>query len=293
MILTPAALSGAVLRSVRDALTDGELGDAVRVPERAPLRPAPRGGGGRWATGIALRLAGPAGRSADEVARVLGARLMRQDGVRDVEVSGGGFLTITLGDGADAALLREILARPRPPALPDDPARDVERWRAAGGGEGNVASLLVQREENPLFLVRYAHARSRALVRGAAALGFAPEERGDVRRDDAQRRGIGAGAGGERRGGIDAYPFPYPGERALLGLLGEVSGMPRGRGNAPGRLRQVADALLTAERERPTLPVGDEKPGVVHRARLALAQAAGAVLADGLHQWGISAPDHL
>ncbi|KND27262.1 arginyl-tRNA synthetase, partial [Streptomyces stelliscabiei] len=35
-----------------------------------------------------------------------------------------------------------------------------------------TADLLVQRAANPLFRVRYAHARARALTRNAAALGF-------------------------------------------------------------------------------------------------------------------------
>jgi arginyl-tRNA synthetase len=178
-------------------------------------------------------------------------------------VGGQGFLTITLGEGADAALLREILARPRPPALPEDPARDVARWSEATGAR-DQASLLVQRESNPLFLVRYAYARSRALERGAGALGVRAEP------------------------GAYAEAYPHSGERVLLGLLGEETRRP-----GPGRLRLTADALLTAERERPTLPRGDEKPGAVHRARLALAQAAGTVLAEGLHQLGVSAPDRL
>jgi arginyl-tRNA synthetase len=260
--VTPGQLSDAVLRSVRDAVDRGEL--SVAVPERASLRPAPRGGGGHWATGIALRLAGPAGRTAPEVARVLCSRLLREPGVRAVEVGGQGFLTITLGEGADAALLREILARPRPPELPEDPAGDVAHWARATGGTGgrDPASLLVQRESNPLFLVRYAHGRSRALERAAAALAVRPEP------------------------GTYAEAYPYRGERTLLGLLGE------GR-LGPGRLRLIADALLTAEHERPTLPRGDEKTGAVHRARLALAQAAGTVLAEGLYELGVSAPHHL
>ncbi|MGP3968239.1 DALR anticodon-binding domain-containing protein [Streptomyces sp. 6N223] len=264
--MTPAQLSDAVLRSVRRAVDGGELGAgvAVAVPDRVPLRSA----GGGWATGIALRLAGPAGRSAPEVAGVLRTRLLREPGVRGVEVAGGGFLTITLADGSDAALLREILARPRPaPPLPEDPARDAARWAEITGvkdkgKDKDRAALLVQRESNPLFLVRYAHARSRALERAADALRLTPEP-------------------GAFRGA-----YPHPGERALLRLLGE------GR-LGPGRLRMTADALLTAERERHTLPLGDEKPGAVHRARLALAQAAGTVLAEGLHQMGISAPDRL
>ncbi len=41
------------------------------------------------------------------------------------------------------------------------------------------------------------------------------------------------------------------------------------------------------------LPRGGEKPSAAHRARLALAEAVGAVLAGGLSLLGIDAPDHL
>ncbi|NNN33591.1 hypothetical protein HLK59_25160, partial [Streptomyces sp. S3(2020)] len=53
----------------------------------------------------------------------------------------------------------------------------------------------------------------------------------------------------------------------------------------------VADATLPF---LPTvLPLGDEKPSVAHRSRLALAEAAGTVLAGGLTLLGIDAPDHI
>src|SRR5690606_41659660 len=119
-----------------------------------------------------------------------------------------------------------------------------------------------------------AHVRSRGMGRAAAVLGFGP-----VPEDEAG-------------GAVARYALPYAGEGAVLRLLGEACGAP-GKRATPARLRRLADALLAAERERSTLPRGDEKPGAVHRARLALAQAAGTVLADGLYQLGISAPDHL
>jgi arginyl-tRNA synthetase len=41
------------------------------------------------------------------------------------------------------------------------------------------------------------------------------------------------------------------------------------------------------------LPRGDEKPSAVHRSRLALADAAGTVLAGGLTLLGIGAPERI
>uniref|UniRef100_UPI0022771B0E DALR anticodon-binding domain-containing protein n=1 Tax=Streptomyces cellulosae TaxID=1968 RepID=UPI0022771B0E len=64
---------------------------------------------------------------------------------------------------------------------------------------------------------------------------------------------------------------------------------------APDRLARhlvtVADAVLPFLGT--VLPRGEEKPSAAHRARLALAEAAGTVLAGGLALLGIDAPDHL
>ncbi|WP_267891478.1 DALR anticodon-binding domain-containing protein, partial [Streptomyces sp. NRRL WC-3604] len=64
---------------------------------------------------------------------------------------------------------------------------------------------------------------------------------------------------------------------------------------APDRLARhlvsVADAVLPLLPS--VLPRGAEKPSATHRARLALAEAAGAVLAGGLSLLGIDAPEHL
>jgi len=128
---------------------------------------------------------------------------------------------------------------------------------------------LVQRESNPLFRVRYAHARTRALLRNAGDLGYGPE------------------------------PGPV-GEAEAQSLLRALADHPRvlaaaAAQHAPDRLARhlvaVADALpplLPA-----VLPLGEEKPSAAHRARLALADAAGTVLAGGLSLLGIDAPDHL
>ncbi|MFF0113581.1 ArgS-related anticodon-binding protein NrtL [Streptomyces prasinus] len=164
----------------------------------------------------------------------------------------------------------------RPVPAPADPlplGRDAGRWallRPAAHDRPRIGpEHLEQREDNPLFRVRYAHARTRALARNAADLGFRAEP----------------------------GPVGMDGTRPLLAALADH---PRvlaaaARHHAPDRLARhlvtVADAtqpLLTA-----VLPLGAEKPSAVHRARLALAEAAGTVLADGLSLLGIDAPDHL
>ncbi|MFJ4548882.1 ArgS-related anticodon-binding protein NrtL [Streptomyces sp. NPDC088817] len=163
----------------------------------------------------------------------------------------------------------------RPVPAPADPlhlGRDAARWallhpaghdRPRLGGEH-----LVQRESNPLFRVRYAHARVRALGRNAADLGF-----------------------GAEAGPVDVAPPD------LLTLLADH---PRVLARAADHhapdvlarhLVSVADAVLPFLAT--VLPRGEEKPSAAHRARLALAEAAGTVLAGGLSLLGVDAPEHL
>lgn len=152
---------------------------------------------------------------------------------------------------------------------------DATRWgllRPAGHDRAPLGDdLLVQGEGNPLFLVRYAHARTHALTRGAALLGF-------------------GGTPGDT---------PGPEALALLALLADHPAVlvAAAHHRAPDRLARhleaVAHAFLDFHDAASPLPVGDEKPSAAHRSRLALAEAAGTVLAGGLSLLGISAPRHL
>ncbi|MET9222059.1 ArgS-related anticodon-binding protein NrtL [Streptomyces sp. NPDC003300] len=147
----------------------------------------------------------------------------------------------------------------RPPA--EDPPRTDD-------------TFLAQRESNPLFRIRYAHARTRALLRNAHDLGVEIESTVDD-------------------------PYHHPAETELLGLIADF---PRvietaARRRAPDRLarhlERLSDAFLRFHDECPALPKGDEKPSAVHAARIRLADATGIVLANGLHLLGISAPDRV
>ncbi|MFF4762433.1 ArgS-related anticodon-binding protein NrtL [Streptomyces sp. NPDC001292] len=163
----------------------------------------------------------------------------------------------------------------RPVPAPADPlplGRDAARWallHPAGHDRPRIGDEhLVQRESNPLFRVRYAHARTRALGRNAADLGFDAEA-----------------------GPVDVAPSE------LVTLL---ANHPRVLARAADHrapdvlarhLVSVADAVLPFLAT--VLPCGEEKPSAAHRARLALAEAAGTVLAGGLSLLGIDAPEHL
>lgn len=333
--MTPAELSRTLLHTVRCAVGDGEFPEvATRVLGRFSLVPPRPGGYGDYASNAPLQLASALGRPAPELARLLGERLLRQDGVREVRVTGPGFLNIVLEprdrasrlvrdlavDGprygyGDSLAGRELLLRVAEGELRGTVlAGVVERLVAAQGGKArtsttsgerlvnagpthltartmallgpdalrwdllhtaaqdrprlDAAALLLQRIENPLFRVRYAHARTRVLVTNAAALGYAPEP-GEV------------GAEGD----------------ALVRLLLEYPAVLRiaAARRAPDRLArhlvQVADALLDLhDRCHGLLPLGGRKPTAAHRSRLALAEAAGTVLAGGLSLLGVSAP---
>ncbi|MEW2630977.1 ArgS-related anticodon-binding protein NrtL [Streptomyces sp. NPDC048389] len=313
--MTPAELSRTVRHAVCRAVGDGVL--RVDVPDRVKIeRPRP-GGRGDYATGIALRLASRAGRPALEVAEAIRQRVGDEPGIASVEVTGPGFLNFTLHGSAQEQLVEKVLREgpgygaPRPAATPfphPDELRarvwaetlarlgaeprpgeavrvvpaadqaicerlgtDAARWAllaaAAHDRPKTGEGLLTQHERNPLFRVRYAHARAKALTRNAAVLGFAASTE---------------------------EPTAAP---ALIAAVGDHAAVvaDAARLRAPDRLARqlevIADHLLSFQHS--VLPVGDEKPSAAHRARLALAEAAGTVLAGGLSLLGISAPEHL
>ncbi|WP_069755410.1 ArgS-related anticodon-binding protein NrtL [Streptomyces sp. EN16] len=200
----------------------------------------------------------------------------------------------------------ELLERLGPDAVRWGLLRPAGHDRAALGPE-----LLVQGEANPLFRVRYAHARARALTRGAALLGFTaghasyagPAPDGEGHAETAPGAGHAPhtpGAGHAQHAPYREGPLPYHGAaRPLLDLIADHPGvlLAAARHRAPDRvarqLEAVAHAFFDFHDSCPPLPAGDEKPSAAHRARLALAEAAGTVLAGGLSLLGIRAPEHL
>ncbi|WP_435129115.1 ArgS-related anticodon-binding protein NrtL [Actinacidiphila sp. bgisy144] len=190
-------------------------------------------------------------------------------------------------------------------ALLRPPAEDPPRLDAAAR-----AALLAQTEANPLFRVRYAHARTRALLRNARDLGMpsdgpAPYDDPYGEADPCTVEGSGtSGTFVDGDGSATAPPGPpglphHPAETELLGLIAdfprvvESAARRRGPDRVARHLERLADAFARFHDECPVLPKGDEKPSAVHAARLRLTDAAGIVLADGLRLLGISAPDRI
>ncbi|KIZ14101.1 ArgS-related anticodon-binding protein NrtL [Streptomyces natalensis] len=167
---------------------------------------------------------------------------------------------------------------------------DEARWallRPAARDAVRLPERPEQREENPRFRVQYAYARTRALVRQGHDLGFAPEG-GETVTSTGTPTGTGTDAAAAE-----------PAAQELLTLLATYPAAVESaaRLRAPDRLvrhlEATADALPGWCEECPPLPVGEGKPLAVHRGRLALAEATGTVLANGLRLLGISTPDYL
>ncbi len=128
--------------------------------------------------------------------------------------------------------------------------------------------------DNPVFYVQYAHARLSSLARAAADLHIGTED-------------------------PDLALLTHPREGDLIRTLGEF---PRVLASAtelrePHRLARFLEELAGAyHRFYDTcrvLPQGDEEPGPLHTARLALCSASRRVLANGLGLLGVSAPERM
>ncbi|UER54833.1 arginine--tRNA ligase [Kineosporiaceae bacterium SCSIO 59966] len=136
--------------------------------------------------------------------------------------------------------------------------------------------LLVRRSnDNPVFYVQYAHARTAGVGRNARDLG--------VRTED----------------GFDPGLLDHETETELLARLGEF---PRVVAQAaelrePHRvarhLEQLASAYHKWYDERRVTPMGDEEVTDVHRTRLWLNEATRTVLANGLRLLGVGAPERM
>jgi arginyl-tRNA synthetase len=129
--------------------------------------------------------------------------------------------------------------------------------------------------ENPVYYVQYAHARTCSVGRNAAEAG--------VRRED----------------GFDASLLDHPTESVLIGRLAEL---PRVIAQAaelrePHRVARYLEELAGAYHkwydQCRVLPFGDEPVGDVHRTRLWLNDATRQVLANGLGLLGVSAPERM
>ena len=139
----------------------------------------------------------------------------------------------------------------------------------------DIEQITRQASDNPVFYVQYAHARVASILRNAEQLGIA----------------FGPDA--------DTSLLTHEKEGMLLRALAEF---PRVVATAaqlrePHRVaRYLEETAATYHRfydECRVLPMGDEEPTDLHRARLLLVAATRTVLANGLDLLGVDAPERM
>ncbi len=128
--------------------------------------------------------------------------------------------------------------------------------------------------DNPVFYVQYAHARISSILRNGAELGLQAEP---------------AAAGmltHEREGDLLRALADYPRVVANAAQLREPHRIAR-------YLEDTASAYHKFYDSCRVLPMGDEEPTDLHRARLLLVDATRVVLANGLALLGVTAPERM
>ena len=184
--------------------------------------------------------------------------------VRDgqpVRMSKRAGTVITLDDlvdaiGVDAA--RYVLIR----SSVDSPIDiDLALWSSASA-------------ENPVYYVQYAHARLSALARSADALGIAADT------------GHLELLVHDREGTLMRTLGDFPRVLKTAASLREPHRVCRYLEDLAGDYHRFYDSCRV-------LPQGDEEPGELHAARLALCSATRQVIANGLAILGVSAPERM
>lgn len=128
--------------------------------------------------------------------------------------------------------------------------------------------------ENPVYYVQYAHARLSALARNAAELGIAP----DTAHVDLLTH--------DKEGTLIRNLGEFPRILKTAASLREPHRVSRYLEDLAGDYHRFYDACRV-------LPQGDEEPGELHAARLALCAATRQVIANGLSILGVTAPERM
>ncbi len=128
--------------------------------------------------------------------------------------------------------------------------------------------------ENPVYYVQYAHARLSALARNAAELGLIPST------DHLELLTH------EKEGTLIRNLGEFPRVLKTTAALREPHRVSRYLEDLAGDYHRFYDSCRV-------LPQGDETPGELHTARLALCQATRQVIANGLAILGVTAPERM
>ncbi|WP_237200389.1 arginine--tRNA ligase [Rothia nasimurium] len=134
--------------------------------------------------------------------------------------------------------------------------------------------LTKQSNENPVFYVQYAHARTCAIARNAEAAGVTTDS-------------------------VDTSLLDSEADNALLAALGQFAGAVKEAADfrEPHRVARYLETLAGAYHRwygvSHVAPKGDEEVTDLHRTRLLLNNATRQVLANGLGLLGVSAPEKM
>jgi arginyl-tRNA synthetase len=137
--------------------------------------------------------------------------------------------------------------------------------------------------DNPVFYVQYAHARVSSILRNAADLGLPPIQTADGQPPDDFDPSL---LSHEKEGDLLRALAEFPGVVASAAELREPHRVAR-------YLEDTAAAYHRFYDNCRVLPMGDEEPNELHRARLVLVAATRTVLANGLALLGVSAPERM
>lgn len=112
--VNPEELARAILAAIAShiASSAGALGlESAALPEHLPLERPKNRDHGDYASSIALQLAKAAGRNPRELASNFAPVIAALPGIAKVDIAGPGFLNITLTQGSQAAIVRQVLAQ--------------------------------------------------------------------------------------------------------------------------------------------------------------------------------------
>ena len=127
--------------------------------------------------------------------------------------------------------------------------------------------------ENPVHYVQYVHARTRSILRNAADLGLQPESHPDLLTH-------------EKEGELLRALAEFPRVVSAATTLREPHRVARYLEDTAASYHRFYDSCRV-------LPMGDEEPTDLHRARLLLLEATRTVFANGLALLGVSAPERM
>ncbi len=153
----------------------------------------------------------------------------------------------------------------------------LARYNSDSNIDLDLGLWATQSSDNPVFYVQYAHARVASILRNGADLGLHPATPDD----------------------FDASLLAHEKEGELLRALAEFPRVVTAAAELrePHRVARYLEATAGVYHRFydncRVLPMGDEDPSDLHRARLLLVAATRTVLANGLALLGVSAPERM